>query len=280
MKRTGVVRVAAMAVLGFSSIFGAGSAQAQARADSMRAVLRLPAPATFAVGARGEWVAPGITIGVPSGFGADFGDAFAALGFQASTRYGSHDGGAVVGFGVGDAQRLVGLEVAFSSFGSIRSCCRGGVSPKLHRVLGGNTSVAVGYENVLTYGHMRGEEEATDAGRSIYGSVTSILPVREDPTGFLGSVALTVGVGNGRFRRESDILAGRERWNPFASGGVRLADQASVITSWTGQDLAAGFSIVPIRGYPLFVTPSVADLTTEPRFIIGVGYGLDYASIF
>ncbi len=275
-----VIRRAAMAVSGLVLIAGASTVQAQVTADSMRAVLRLPAPATFAIGARGEWVAPGITIGVPSGFGADFGDAFAAVGFQASTRYGAHDGGGVVGFGIGDAQRLVGIEIAISSFGSFRSCCRGGVSPKLHRVIGGNTSVAVGYENVWTYGHMRGDEEATDAGRSIYGAVTSVLPLREDPTSFVGSVAITAGLGDGRFRRESDILAGRDRWNPFFSGGVRIADQASLITSWTGQDLAAGFSIVPIRGVPLFVTPSVADLTTEPRFIIGLGYGIDYASIF
>jgi hypothetical protein len=126
---------------------------------------------------------------------------------------------------------------------------------------------------------MKGETEATDAGESLYAAATTILPLRNDPNGFLGSVALTAGAGNGRFRREDDILASRERVNPFFSAGVRLAEQGSLITSWTGQDLIVGLSVVPFRGVPLFVTPGVADLTTEPRFIIGIGFGVDYSSI-
>jgi hypothetical protein len=268
--------MAAMAVL-----FLPGVARGQEAADSLRRELRLPQPATFAVAARGDYTAPGIAIGVPTGFGADFGDAFAAVGYQSRTRFrDAPDGGAVVGFGLGDATRFVGLELAFTSYGTFRSCCRGGISPKLHRVLAGNSSIALGYENAITWGSMEGEEEATDAGRSLYLAGTSVFLLRPDPSGFLGSAAVTVGVGNGRFRRESDILADRERVNAFTSIGVRIAEQASVIGSWTGQDLVAGLSIVPFRRVPLFVTPGVADLTTEPRFILGVGYGFDFSGLF
>src|SRR5690606_21444915 len=116
--------------------------------DSLRRELRLPQPATFAVAARGQWVAPGITIGVPSGFGADYGDAFVAAGLQSRTRFrDAPDGAVVAGFGLGNARDLVGLEVAITSYGTFRSCCRGGIHPKLHRVLPGDASIAVGWEN-------------------------------------------------------------------------------------------------------------------------------------
>jgi hypothetical protein len=250
-------------------------------ADTLRRDLRLPLPSTYAVAARGDWVSPGIAIGVPTGFGADWGDAFAAVGLQSRTRYrDAVDGGVVFGFGLGDAQRALGLELAVSSFGTFRSCCRGGLSAKVHRVLPRNSSIAVGYENALTWGRMAGEEEATDAGRSLYLAGTSVFLLRPDPSSFLGTAAVTAGIGNGRFRRESDILNDRERVNPSFSAGVRVAEPASVVASWTGQDLVAGVSLVPFRRVPLFITPGVADLTTSPRFILGIGYGFDFSPLF
>ncbi len=256
-------------------------ATAQEASDSLRREFLLPQPATFNVAARGSWTAPGIAIGVPTGFGADYGDAFVAVGFQASTRAVDRpDGGIVVGFGVGDAVDLVGLEIAISGFGTFRSCCRGGISPKLHRVLPSTSSIALGVENLVTWGSLEGEDLATDAGRSVYLVGTKAFLFRPDPGSFLGSGALTLGAGNGRFRRESDILDDKETVNPFASASVRIIERASLIGSWTGQDLVAGFSIVPIRNVPLFITPGVADLTTDPRFILGIGYGIDYSGLF
>jgi hypothetical protein len=252
-----------------------------APADTLRQLLRLPEPATFAMSGRGSLTSPAMTIGIVSGYGASYGDAFAGIGYQARTRFADRaDGGLVVGFGLGDPVRLLGLEVAVTSYGTARSCCRGGVSTKLHRILMPDLSVAVGVENALTWGNMRGEQHATDAGRSIYGVGTKILRMRADPSTFLGSAALTLGAGNGRYRTESDILADRERVNAFGSAGVRIARPASAVATWTGQDLVAGVSLVPFAQIPLYITPAVADLTTTPRFVLGVGYGFNYASLF
>jgi hypothetical protein len=256
-------------------------ATAQVASDSLRREFLLPQPATFNVAARGSWISPGIAIGVPTGFGADYGDAFAAVGFQASTRAVDRpDAGVVVGFGIGNAVDLVGLEIAVSGFGTFRSCCRGGISPKLHRVLPSTSSIAFGVENLVTWGNMEDEDIATDSGRSVYLVGTKAFLFRPDPGSFFGSGALTLGVGNGRFRRESDILDDDETINPFGSASLRIIEQASVIGSWTGQDLVAGLSIVPIPNVPLFITPGVADLTTDPRFIVGIGYGIDYSGLF
>jgi hypothetical protein len=251
-------------------------------ADTLRQQLRLPQPPTVEVAARGAWLAPGITIGVPSGYGADWGDVFVGLGFQATTRFADvRDGGAVVGLGLGDARRLVGLEVAVTSFGTARSCCRGGMSAKVHRMLPGNTSMALGWENALVWGRLNPDTDlATDAGSSLYGAATKVMVLREDPASAFGSVTATVGAGNGRFRRESDILSDLEGINAFGALGVRLGEPVSGVATWTGQDLNAGLSIVPFRRVPFVITPGVADLTTRARFIVGAGYGVTFSSLY
>jgi hypothetical protein len=251
-----------------------GTAGAQEAADTLRRQYRLPQPSTFVTDARGSVISPGLTIGVPSGFGADWGDAFVGVGIQHRTRtLRNADAGVVVGFGLGDAQRLVGLELAITSYGTVRSCCRGALSAKVHRVLPGDVSVAVGVENGAILG-------VSDAGTSLYAAGSKVFLLRDDPGSFLGTLAVTAGAGNGRFRRERDILIDRETISPFGSVGVRVAPPASVVASWTGQDLVAGVSIVPFRRIPLFVTPAVADLTREPRFLLGLGYGFSYGSLF
>jgi hypothetical protein len=271
--------VLAIGVLGVSA--PPVAAQHGIEVDTLRQVLRLPQPATFAISGRGGWTAPAMTIGAPSGYGASWGSAFVGAGFQARTRFADRpDGGLVAGFGLGDPRRLLGLEVAVTSYGTVRSCCRGGVSGKLHRILPGQVSLALGVENALDWGSMEGERASSDAGTSVYVAASHIMRLRDDPGSFLGSAALTLGAGNGRFRRESDILAGREAVNLFASAGVRIAPPLSAVATWTGQDLVAGVSIVPLPRVPLFVTPALADLTTSPRFILGIGYGFNYSSLF
>jgi hypothetical protein len=67
--------------------------------------------------------------------------------------------------------------------------------------------------------------------------------------------------------------------NAFGSAALSVARSANVILNWTGQDLAAGASWAPIGGVPLYFNPAVVDLTTDPRFVLGVGYGFDYGNI-
>jgi hypothetical protein len=257
------------------------AAQPGIEVDTLRQGWLLPQPVTFAVAGRGGWTAPAMTIGVPSGYGASWGNAFVGAGYQARTRFADRpDGGIVGGFGIGDPRRFLGLEVAVTSYGTVRSCCRGGVSGKLHRLLPGEISAALGVENLLDWGSMEGERAASDAGTSVYAAASHVMGLRSDPGSFLGSAAITLGAGNGRFRREADILADRDRFNLFGSAGVRVARPLSAVASWTGQDLVAGVSLVPLPRVPLFITPAFADLTTSPRFILGLGYGFNFSSIF
>lgn len=259
-------------------LLGAASVPVSAQ-EVVPGQFRLPRPPSLELAARGPMVAPAIAIGVPTAYGADWGDVFLGVGFQARTRARDDvDGGAVVGFGLGDARRLVGLEVAVTQFGTFRSCCRGSVSAKLHRNLPWDAAVAVGWENIEGWGSMEGEDLFTDGGSSIYGALSKVfLLSRENP---FRTLTATAGVGGGRFRSESDILEGEETVNVFGSAALRFIDPASAVVSWTGQDLAAGISVVPLRRTPLVVTVGAADLTSRARFIVGAAYGFGFTGTF
>jgi hypothetical protein len=176
---------------------------------------------------------------------------------------------------LGDAQKAVGVEVTagvYSLFGD-DSFQRGGISFKAHRQLPENFAVAVGVENAIIWGD-------TDAGSSVYGVVSKIFPLRENPREPFSQLTASVGLGGGRFRSEDDIINGEDSIGVFGSVGLRVAEPVSLIADWTGQDLTIGASIVPFRNVPLVITPAIADITDNAgdgaRFILGVGYNFTF----
>jgi hypothetical protein len=245
-------------------------------------VFQLPAPPTLEMAARGARAAPGITLGTPSGYGADWGDAMLGFGFQATTRlHDRPDGVVTFAFGLGDARKYAGLELAASSYGTARTCCRGGLSLKLHRELPWDMGLAVGWENGAVWGGFDPDPaEETDAGSSVYGVVSKVVHLRPGAADPYRTLTFTLGAGNGRFRTEDDIIADRETANVFGGVSLRMSRGTSVVADWTGQDLVAGFSFLPFRDIAFVVLPGVADITTKARFIIGAGYGFDYTTLF
>jgi hypothetical protein len=228
-------------------------------------------------GLRGQ---PGSSAGSTGAFGAQWGDFFFGAGYQGRTRF-THinDGSVAAGFGLGNPTEYAGLEVAFSSASTFREGFgrNGSMSLKLHRILPRYYGVAVGFENVANWG-------ATDGGSSVYGVVSHNFQFRQDATAFLGSLAWNVGVGNNRYLREADLVAGKTGVNAFASGGLRLHERAALVLDWTGQDLASVISFVPFRSSPLVVSAGWADLTRSagdgPRFILGAGVGFKAKDVF
>jgi hypothetical protein len=270
-------RAAALSLLAAAGTLAA-PAPATAQ-DPVRENLRLPQPPGVELPARGRFTAPAAALGIPTGFGADFGDVFLGGGLQARTRYSEKmDGGGVIGIGLGSARKNLGLEVAVAQFGTLRSCCRGGVSFKAHRMLPGAASIAVGWENAVGWGELAGNEGGpfTDAGTSVYAVASKLVALNSDPGAPFGSIVATLGVGTGRFRREAAILEGAQTAGVFGGVAMRIAQPASVMASWTGQDLNAGISLTPIRRIPVVVTIGAADVTTQPRAIFGMGFGFAY----
>lgn len=246
-----------------------------ARATRVRESLRLGRGAV-----RGEVrLGPAASVSVPTAFGVDAGEVFLGVAYQGRTRYTEDDDAAgVAGLGIG-TRRVLALEVALTSYSTLRGAPleTGGVSFKLHRVLPGNTSVAVGWENAVLWG-------GSDDDGSLYAAATRVVPLRADPGDRFSVGVVTVGIGNGRFRFEQDDADGNETVNVFAAAGLRVSAPLSVMADWTGQDLNLAASITPLRRAPFVVTAGVADLTGNAgdgaRFILSLGYGLSIRQPF
>jgi len=236
--------------------------------------LLVPEPDLEKVTVVTERGAPAIGISVPTGFGATNGQVYAGLNFQDSTRNGNGDDDASFSFGLGlgDPEESVGLDLTYTSFSTFRSAPfdTGGVSIKVHRRLSATSSVAVGVENFIRYGEF-------DADINYYGSYTNVFSLRDNPTEPFSSLAVTVGLGSGRFRQIDDIQEDNETINIFGTAGLKITRQFSVVGAYTGNTLTLGASVAPFREIPLVITPAFTDLTGEfsdnPRFLLTIGYG-------
>lgn len=220
---------------------------------------------------------PSLTIANPYGFGADRG-FYTGLSYQTDTRGGletENDGDATWGFGAGfgNAQKSVGAELSYTiaSFGQNgRDFGTGGFNFKLHRKIAEGWGVAAGWNSFLSVG------DENDLEDSVYLSTTKILRLREKITSPFSRVGVTVGIGNGQFRSQDNINNDNETFNVFGSLAFRVARPVSLITEWTGQDLAMGVSVSPVRTLPLTFNLGVRDLAgagDEARFVFGVGTG-------
>jgi hypothetical protein len=238
-----------------------------------RLTLRRPATHLVAV--------PAASITSPTAFGSQLGEAFVGVAYQQRTRF-THlsDGGVVLGAGIGDRQRAVALEVAASSYSTLRGggpLETGGLSFKLHRAFGSSWGAAVGYENAVSWG-------GSDAGHSPYAVVTRVVRLQPDPARPFSALAASLGVGGGRFRTESDVRNDRKTANVFGALGLQVAEPVSVTADWSGQDLFAGVSVAPARRVPLVITAGFADLTGSAgdgaRFVLATGLGFRYLPPF
>lgn len=213
---------------------------------------------------------PAISGGSPTAFGADWGFAFAGAAYQNRARYSDLEDGAVsVGFGVGDKD-TVGLEIAATSFSTFRQgfAKNGSLSFKLHHLFPNDFALAAGIENAIEWGGI-------DTEFSTYGVVSKIFRLQDSAADPFSRLSVSVGLGNGRFRSEDDMIKDKDTVNVFGNVSMRVLEPMSVFADWTGQDLNLGFSVMPFRNFPLVITPALQDVTGNAgdgtRFSISVG---------
>ncbi|MEF8794847.1 MAG: hypothetical protein V5A48_00215, partial [Salinivenus sp.] len=230
---------------------GSGAGVLLLAADSLRDRLRLPLPTARRSlptdYTRGH---PSSTINTPTAYGQRLGDVYAGVGYQDRIRYNDwHDGVVSVGLGLGDPERFVGLDVAVNLLDTYTEFARDrSLSVKLHRRLPFRTAVAFGHENVW-------HTDGTDGGSSRYVVVSKVLLLRTRPAAALGSMVVNVGLGGDRFLPEMQFARGADSVNAFGSVGVRVLPLVNAVANWTGQDLALGLSVAPVRTWPLVITP-------------------------
>lgn len=219
---------------------------------------------------------PGITVSIPSGFGADQNTIFSSLTYQTRTRRGDIDDGAIgLGFGFGNSRKSLGVELSYTaaSFGSSRDFGAGGFNLKLHRQFPGDFAAAIGYNGFLNIG---GDNDFQD---TVYGVVTKVFRTRENVNSSFSRLAVSVGLGNGQFRFEDDIDDNRGAVNVFGGVAVRVARPVSFIAEWTGQDLGLGLSITPFKKYSFTITPALRDVAgggDGARFVLGTGFSFRF----
>ncbi|MDB9456577.1 hypothetical protein [Dolichospermum circinale] len=216
---------------------------------------------------------PGLSFAAPSAFGANMGDAF--LGTSAAffgTRDTELDGSISAGFGLGNSQKLIGLEFGFNN-GSIKDFGSNGTFDfKAHRIVyakGTNQiGVAGGWKTFAQYGN-EGIRPS-----SAYGVVTSYSLLRPNNPGNKMPISFSAGAGGGDFRQ------GNASTGVFAGVGVQVHPQVGVGLGWSGVGFNIGASFVPIPTLPLTITATGSDLTDNSPggtvFSLSLGYGFNF----
>jgi hypothetical protein len=235
--------------------------------EPTRIPLRLPAQKFYRS-------SPSITIINPSGYGASSGSVGIGLGLQERTRFRDESDGVIgLGFGLGNPQKNLGLQVGITLVDISDPFRDGTVNLKLHRRLPYDLSVALGVQGAVTWGD-------PDGGSSVYGVATKRIPLKENRSEPFSEIYTSLGVGGGQFRSEFNIDNELESVGVFGSVAVRVIEPINLIGEWTGQDLTFGVSIVPFRTLPLVIVPGITDVTGQAgdgaRLILGVGYSLSF----
>lgn len=267
----------------FSVVVAFNRARAQealqtAAPDSLRAQWVISLPPNYLNISLQTRILPAMNSSTPSAYSPEWGDVYAGVGYQRNTRpyQGSRelnreDGVAVVGFGLGTA-RAIALETEYASFSTVRSgfFSVGALSFKLSHMFPKGLAVAAGAERVVIVGR------EGDGGKAYFGAASKMF-FRGDGTGPLSAIGVTVGAGNGRFRRVEDVWEDRQVINAFGAVGVRVFDGIGVIADWSGQDLTLAASLVPLRCVGLIISGGITDITgsaqSPRRFVVGVGLG-------
>lgn len=218
---------------------------------------------------------PGISLGSPVGFGASWGELGFGLGGQTIRGAGVHsmDGSFSISGGVGDAQKLVGLEINANiislrqSFGD-----DGSFGAKLHTALPGRAGVAVGVENIGSWGQARTQPS------SVFVVGTKVIDLAPEAANKL-PFSFNLGLGDGHFRDP-----GHSGANAFGGVSIVPSPRYSLIADWSGRALSIGTSFVPFTTLPLTASAGISNVTgrklggayNDPQFTAGIGYSFRY----
>ncbi len=209
--------------------------------------------------------APGIAFGSPTAFGASWGQAFAGLGGQTvSSGEDDLDGSAVLGAGIGDPYRAIGVEAAVNVISLQEGLAEDGSwGFKAHRVLPNRAGVAIGVDDTGGWG------DAKEQHSSAYAVYTQVIDLEPESPKRPLSLAFNIGAGNERFAEPGDDFS------VIGSVALALHRQGSLIADYSRGELNLGASVVPFYRIPLVMTAGFINVTernADLEFAAGVGY--------
>jgi len=210
-----------------------------------------------------------VIMGIPSGFGAPRGLGFASLAAtnrRERGRAGAWDASFAFGFGLGDAQRWVGvtpvIEITSITPSHFGSSGRVGLQFSRRFALGTkwHGATALGLKNLLTWG----DSSVLDHEWNV--SASSVRPADEN----LGvPVLVSAGYGSGVSRFGSDP-------GYYAGLGLGLHQNYGLSMAWYGDEAIVGASIWPIRGKNLLINLGIGDTfnnVSGRRVLLSVTFG-------
>jgi len=227
---------------------------------------------------------PGITFGSPSGYGASWGDIFGGIGLATRTPTSERaDGSAIVGFGLGDADRYVGLEAVMAiisinpndgGFGE-----DGNFALKVHRNLPYNFAVALGMQNIGRWGNANNEKE------TFYASVTKAILLQPDNPANTMPLFITFGMGNGIYRNQANQTkaASNDHYGAFGSVAWHFIPRAGLLADYNAEKLNLALSIAPFNKLPAVVSIGALDVTsrvtTKLAWVCSMGIAYNFKGI-
>jgi hypothetical protein len=221
---------------------------------------------------------PSPNAGVPSAFGAAWGDVFASATVTGADQLRNEvDGSISAGFGVGNPATAVGVELAYNLLSLRNFAENGSFDAKVHREVFTNdttqAAVAVGWNNFVNYG-----DDVAGTESSVYGVVSAAhLLQPEHPTHRL-PITGTLGVGGGNFSGDNSDVG------VIAGVGLQVDPRLSLNAAWSGVGLNVAASVAPLPEIPLTLNFLYGDITnnTEAGSVAAftVGYGFNFGPRF
>lgn len=226
------------------------------------------------------WTIPASSLLTPTAFGASWGDLFLSLGTQDRRRFGdtSFDVSGGGGFGIGNARRWAGIEFSYSMYDVTLLLpwkAAGALNIKVHSLFKYGIAAALGSVDLVQW-------NGGDTGRTFYGVVSKSFVLSPNENAAFSLILVHLGLGNGNYQKQSDIMAGRNVFNLFGSIGIRIAKPVSLVVNWYGSDLGIGISIAPFRRYRIVFTPNIQDVTGSAgsgiRYMLAMSFADNWRS--
>jgi hypothetical protein len=222
----------------------------------------------------------GKSLTTPVAWGASHNVIFLGAGGTTPSPYtNGSDGAAVLGVGLGDPVKNIGVQLSVTSI-DISAWGEYSASVQVSRDLGNSNAIAVGLQNLMI-------TTGGDTGKSyyvVYSQGAQSDPFVNQATGD-SKLTYSIGVGSGIFGKKSpaDILDGKGTYGTYVFGNLayEVAQSFNLITDWNGLNLNAGVSkTFFLSNVPLGIVLGVADLThysgDGPRLIVSVGTGFPF----
>lgn len=219
---------------------------------------------------------PGLSVSVPSGFGANFGTVFGGATLVDRVRFGGQTDAVVAfGFGAGNSKKFVGLSTVIGIYDLKDEFANDGAfSFKIHRQLGDGTwAIAVGVLDGLIWG-----PNINSAAHYIVAS--KFIPLKKSVDEWFYGMLINTGIGTERFVPSLDTLAEVRgdpdkrfsHWGAFGSVGIGIIRPLSISAAWSGYNVDIGMSIAPFRNRNL-----IASFTAQELLQGGNGDGVRYS---